>query len=222
MRKSLPLLTGLVLLVLAALAHGVWTGRWEMSHALEEATARVKTVPLTFGDWRGEELEPDREAFASAGALTYWMRVYKNCQTGEQITVLLMCGRAGRMAVHTPDLCYRGAGYTIVSEPVRATVPGSEPPTVLWNARFLKPSPIGDSALRIHWGWSSDGSWEAPEWPRWFFAGKPFLYKLYIVRDVSNANESTRDDASTRFFRALLPELQKTLFRANPITGEKL
>src|SRR5439155_7886441 len=103
MRKTLPLLTGLVLLSLAALVHGVWTGRWETGRALEDACARVREVPLALGDWKAEELPPDREAFARAGARGYWMRLYRNGQSGEALTVLLMCGRAGKMSVHTPD-----------------------------------------------------------------------------------------------------------------------
>ncbi len=222
MRKTLPLLTGLVLLVLAAVAHGIWTGRWEMSHAMEEATARVKDVPLAFGAWRGNEIAPDRQAFASAGAIAYWMRVYKNTQTGERMTVLLMCGRAGRMAVHTPDLCYGGAGFTVLGRPVRTTVPTAQPSADFWTARFLKPGPLGDSALTIHWGWSASGPWESPDWPRWYFAGAPFLYKLYVVRDVSNDTEHTQGDASIRFLQDLLPELEKTLFRKDQPSPEKL
>jgi hypothetical protein len=219
MRKTLPLLTGLALLSLAALVHGVWTGRWQPSHALEEAVARVRDVPLSFGDWRGEELPPDREAFARAGAVGYWMRQYRNGQTGEAVTVLLMCGRAGKMAVHTPDLCYGGVGYEVVGEPAREAVPGVSPAAAFWGARFRKPGPAGDSALRIHWGWRARGAWEAPERPRWHFAGAPFLYKLYVVRDATA--DGPEGDASLPFLQALLPELEKTLFGPHrPPAGE--
>jgi hypothetical protein len=220
MRKTLPLLTGLALLSLAALVHGVWTGRWEASHALEGASARVREVPLAFGDWQGQELPPDREAFARAGASGYWMRVYRNGQTGEAVTVLLMCGRAGKMAVHTPDLCYGGAGYEVVGEPAREAVPATSPPAQFWAARFRKPGPAGDSSLRIHWGWSARDAWEAPARPRWHFAGAPFLYKLYIVRDATA--DGPGGDASLLFLETFLPELEKTLFRPNRPSGEEL
>jgi hypothetical protein len=212
MRKTLPLLTGLGLLALAALVHGYWTGRWQPSHALEEAAARVQDVPLSFGDWKGEEVKPDRASFARAGAVGYWMRVYKDGKSGSAVTVLLMCGRAGRMSVHTPDLCYGGAGYDVVGQQKRQTVTDARPPAAFWSARFRKPGPAGESQLRIHWGWSRDGAWEAPDRPRWNFAGAPFLYKLYVVRDVSGDGGGAERDASRRFLKAFLPELRKTLF----------
>jgi hypothetical protein len=220
MRKTLPLLTGLVLLSLAALVHGVWTGRWETGRALEDACARVGEVPLAFGDWKAEELPPDREAFARAGARGYWMRLYRNGQSGEAITVLLMCGRAGKMSVHTPDLCYGGAGYEIVGEPARARIAAAGASAEFWSARFRKPGPAGDSALRIHWAWSTGATWEAPERPRWHFAGAPCLYKLYVVREATA--DSTEGDPNLLFLQVFLPELEKTLFRPTRASAEKL
>ena len=222
MRKSLPLLTGLALLTLAALVHGVWTGRWQPSYALEEAAARVKDVPLSFGDWRGEELPPDVVSFASAGARGYWRRVYKNGPDGPAVTVLLMCGRAGKMSVHTPDLCYGGAGYDGVGEQARATIAAAQPRAEFWSARFRKPGPAGESLLRIYWGWSTDGAWQAPDRPRWTFAGAPFLYKLYVVRDLSGDGHGGEEDASARFLKAFLPELRKTLFIPDRAAAAKL
>jgi hypothetical protein len=211
MRRTLPLLTGLSLLCLAAVVHGVWTGRWQNSRALEEAAARVPAVPLAFGDWEGKDRPPDHEAFAGAGAKTYWMRVYRDRRSGDEVTVLLMCGPAGRMAVHTPEICYGAAGYDASGDPVREDLG----PARFLTARFRKPGPAGDSALRIHWGWSADGSWQAPDSPRWTFFGEPFLYKLYVVRDATATDEPADRGTSVRFLRALLPELRKTLFAPN-------
>jgi hypothetical protein len=220
MRKTLPLLTGLALLSLAALVHGVWTGRWQTGHALEDAIARVREVPLAFGDWKAEELPADHEEFTRAGASGYWRRLYRNCQSGEAVTVLLMCGRAGKMAVHTPDLCYGGVGYEMVGEPARAAIPAAGAPAEFWSARFRKPGPAGDSALRIHWAWSTGAAWEGPERPRWYFAGAPFLYKLYIVRDATA--DGPEGDPSLPFLQTFLPELEKTLFRPTRAAAEKL
>jgi hypothetical protein len=222
MLRAFPLLTGMVLLALAALVHGVATGRWQTGRALQDAAARVPLVPLTIGDWKGTERPPDHDAFAQAGARAYWMRVYKDQRTGEEITVLLMCGRAGRMGVHTPEICYGGAGYDVVGEPVHEQVETTQPAAVFWTARFRKPGPAGDSTLLIHWAWTPDGAWQAPEKPRWAFAGEPFLYKLYLVRDVTGLDEPADRATSRRFLQAFLPELRKTLFPVNDSSREKL
>jgi hypothetical protein len=44
------------------------------------------------------------------------------------------------------------------------------------------------------------------------FAGQSFLYKIYVVRQVSTTEESQETDPALEFLQALLPELQKSLF----------
>ena len=122
--------------------------------------------------------------------------------------------------VHTPDLCYSGAGYEMVGEPARARIATAGAAAAFWSARFRKSGPAGDSALRIHWAWSTGAAWEAPERPRWRFAGAPFLYKLYIVRDATA--DGPEGDPSLPFLQAFLPDLEKTLFRQNRASAEKL
>jgi hypothetical protein len=124
-------------------------------------------------------------------------------------TVLLMCGRAGRMSVHTPEICYQGLGYQVVETPVRQRVDfGGSRKGEFWTARFTKDmGPTGD--LRLFWAWSPDGAWHAPSSPRWQFRGRPFLYKLYVVQDVGQDQPS---EPGIEFLQQLLPELDKVLF----------
>jgi hypothetical protein len=214
MRHTLPIFAGFALLLFAGLVHGLWTGLWEESRALQDAATRVEQVPLVAGEWKGREMPIDHEAFAQAGARGYWMRSYIEGRTGESVTVLLMCGRWGKMAVHTPDLCYRGAGYEVAGEKVRQAVATPAGPAAFWTARLRKPG-AGATALRIHWAWSADGSWRAPDSPRWTFAGSPFLYKLYVVRDVTAEGDrpgTATGDPSQRWLEHFLPVLSDTLF----------
>jgi hypothetical protein len=217
MRRALPIATGFALLLLCGVVHGLWTGRWQDSQLLEAAAARVEDVPLAFGNWKGKALPVDLDEFAQAGARGYWMRLYTNRQTGVNATALLMCGRWGKMSVHTPDLCYRGVGYEILGEAVRlpVRVPG-EAPIEFWTARFRKQGLAGTRYLRIAWAWSDGGPWRAPTSPRWTFAGSPFLYKLYVVRDVTAEAESLEIDQTLEFLNAFHPELRKALFAPMP------
>ncbi|MCI0455471.1 MAG: EpsI family protein [Gemmataceae bacterium] len=213
MTRRLPILVGFALLAFSGLVHGLWTGRWEDSQALENAAARVEQVPLTLGGWKGRAQPVDHESFAQAGARGYWMRTYTEERTGEAVTMLLMCGRPGKMSVHTPDLCYRGAGYEVTGDPVRQTVPTPAGRAEFWTARMRKPGVGMATTLRIYWAWSTDGSWRAPDLPRWTFAGSPFLYKLYIVRDsTADGERPGTADPSLRLLDRLLPALRKTLF----------
>ena len=45
------------------------------------------------------------------------------------------------------------------------------------------------------------------------FAGKPCLYKLYVVREMAKPNEPINQDPATELIKELMPQLQEKLFR---------
>lgn len=143
------------------------------------------------------------------GAIGYWARQYSRRQ--ETVTVLLMCGRADRMAIHTPEFCYQGLGYEIVDSPRRADIPleSGASKAQFWTARFIKSIGVA-SDLRLFWGWNGGHGWAAPASPRWEFRRSPFLYKLYIVHDT-NAQKQMKDEVGMDFLPQFLPELDRVL-----------
>jgi hypothetical protein len=210
--------TGLALVVLTGLVHGFWTGRWQQSRELKDAVARLDRVPLQAGPWQGRAQEADAEPFARAGASRYWVRQYADRRTGRAVTVILMCGRAGPMSVHTPDVCYRGAGFEVVAgpEPFRLSGPGGETEWRTLRARQGGPVPVD---LRVCWAWTADGDWRAPEQPRLAFRGAPALYKLYVLRETAPAEGGAGEGPCREFLRDFLPDLRRALFpAADPLT----
>jgi hypothetical protein len=194
------------------LVHGFWTQRWQTSQALDAAVARLYAVPPHAGNWNSVPVEVDAEPYQQARAVGYWMRRYNQEGQGGSITVILMCGRAGHMSVHTPDICYRGAGFEMVGEPVQEAVAmgPAAAPAEFWTARFRQPAKTAGSELRIYWAWSHDGSWQVPRAPRLTFAGAPYLYKLYLVRETTG--EPGRDELTQAFLVQLVPELHSAFF----------
>src|SRR5262249_21536378 len=173
MLRAFSIAVAFALVVLSGLVHGFWTLRWETAQALqlEEALARVPDVPLKFGQWEGRDVQVDSVPFARAGARAYWMRQYRHRQTGQVVAAILMCGRAGPMSVHTPDVCYRGAGYELTRPARRHTFPASssEGAAAFWTGDFAKGLPSATGGLRLLWSWSADGQWQAPDNPRFTF-----------------------------------------------------
>jgi hypothetical protein len=108
------------------------------------------------------------------------------------------------MSVHTPEVCYRGAGYELFGPPVRHDVKDAVTPAAFWTATFVKPNTTG-SDLQLYWGWDGGDGWKAPTSARWEFAGRPALYKLYLsqVRTGTAADERHVDE----FLRSFLPAL---------------
>ena len=79
--------------------------------------------PPTVGDWEGRPLEVEPRELAAAGVIGGVLRRYVNRQDGRAVTVLLVCGPPGPIAVHTPDICFAGIGYDVVGAQARAAVP---------------------------------------------------------------------------------------------------
>lgn len=212
----------LALVLSAGLVHGLWIERWLPSTALEQALTLVPLVPKEFSGWTGKtpETEMDPEVFRQAGAQAYWTRVYTNPDKPGAFSVILMCGRAGRMAVHTPEVCYRGAGYELMGTADQRTVTFDTNQTGhFWSARFAKDTGKGMD-LRLFWAWNAWGEWEAPTSPRWTFRGQPFLFKLYVGREVTDTAAGPGEEPTLDFLHDFLPVLEAALFPTRN-TGEE-
>ena len=224
MYRAAIIVIALAILAGGGLAHGLLAERTQSSPILADAAARVSQVPLEIGDWHGHTIDTDSEPFAQTGALSYWTRSYVHPGRQAALLVILMCGRSGRMAVHTPEVCYRGAGYETASEPVAWTLKSTEGEVLgsFWTARFVKETAAAGD-LRLTWGWNAGYGWRAPNNPRWEFGGRPFLYKLYISQDspAGTANRggpmsrrTATTEAAQDFMRQFLPTLQQTLLES--------
>jgi hypothetical protein len=181
---------------------------------LDSAAARVAEVPMVVGAWHAQEETADPAAFERAGAKTHWTRLYVHQRTKESVLVILMCGRPGKMAVHTPEVCYSGAGYELHSQVGACAIKseGNEETAQFWTARFTKKTGT-TSDLRLYWTWNAHGAWEASPSPRWQFRGAPFLYKLYVSRNLGDQpNLAPQTGATAMFLREFVPVLNHTLF----------
>ncbi len=213
-RRNLAFLAAVAMLLTSGMLYHLLA---KDSDQLDPAAQRVALAPLAIGDWRGQDEAMDRESFEQAGAKGYWMRSYVNARTGESILVILMCGRAGKMSVHTPEVCYRGAGYELQGQPAICAIKSD---ASFWTAQFTKKA-APPTHLRLYWAWNADGSWEASASPRWQFRGAPFLYKLYVSRDISRQpGVAPGADVAAQFMREFLPVLDKTLFGRFPKASE--
>lgn len=198
------------LLLMGGMVHGVYSERWTTSDVLDAAAAKVGTVPLDIDGWVGTPEVVDPAEYAQAGARAYWSRTYR--KDGQEFLVILMAGRSGRMSVHTPEVCYRGAGFELNGSPSVVSVNGADGQSLgsFWSATFVKPAALSTD-LHLLWSWSNGQPWDAPPNPRWKFASGPALYKLYISQDVSRMPADERVKNRDDFLRAFLPGLNAAL-----------
>jgi hypothetical protein len=206
------LVTGIVFVAVSGIVHGILTDRWALSPQPQAAAAKLANVPLRVGDWEGQDGPPIRAQEIVIGELAgYISRQYENRLSGIRLDVLVVCGRPGPIAVHTPDVCLLGEGFNLVR---RQKMPlPSNPADQFVVAHFRKLVGEGAFDRRVFWSWSATGAWDTPDSPRWTFAGKPFLYKLYVTRALLNVEEKPEEDPVWEFLKVFMPEVQTTLFR---------
>jgi hypothetical protein len=214
MQCSLPLIIAIPIVIAAGYVHGRWIDRWSPAQAVEAATAKLAAVPTTLGDWQGRLIELDQKTIDRAGIAGYVMRRYEHGPSGTAVSVLLVCGRPGPIAAHTPEVCYGGAGFEPLGESAQQAIRPAPagPPAEFLTAVFGKPNAAVPTYLRIFWSWNGGEGWETSDSPRLRFARYPSLYKLYIVREMATADGAAGDDPSLAFVKDLLPALDRALF----------
>jgi hypothetical protein len=210
MARVLPLLTVVAAVAFSGVVQGVWTNRWGQARAVE-AAAKLEGVPMTLGDWDGQRRELSAREVAVAEINGYLLRRYVNRRTGDVVSLLIVCGPPGPVSVHTPEVCYRGAGYAQVGAAFRySTRPEGSAEFLV--RQFQKENAAVPTHLRILYGWGAAGAWTAPDNPRVAFARSPALYKIYVSRELVKEDEVLEGDPATDFVKVLMPELQRALF----------
>jgi hypothetical protein len=213
MKRYLPVIAAVVVLLFSGLVHGLWTDRWSDRAELQAAAARLKRLPTKLDDWEGEDM-PSRGSGGLTGTLS---RRYVHRPTGRAVTVFLGCGKAGPVSIHTPDVCYTASGFKEVAKqrytlPVSSASPGS----AFMTALYRRDRADSQSQLRIFWSWTSGGGrWEVAENPRIAFVNRPLLYKVYVLRETGAAPDSVETDPCVELMNRLLPALQREVFPAS-------
>jgi hypothetical protein len=209
----------------AGIVHALWTDRWSLSGEPAASAARLSQVPETVGDWEGktEAIDPRQLAITrAAGSLA---RRYIHPATKKELYVMILCGRPGPISVHTPQVCYTGAGYKMDTREEQVQIDCGEdvPQATFFTAIFSKTSGRATSRLQIFWAWnpsgtdSATGAWQVANEPRVAFGHFPALYKMYIVRELGDLDK-TDDGLGVEFLQSLLPELQQALFPSARVT----
>jgi Protein of unknown function (DUF3485) len=200
------------LIVGAGVVQGIWTNRWGTSAAQIALKAQIESVPLTIGEWTGTPFELPAEDRAAAGATGCFGATYTNAARGVTVSVLLLSGLPGKISTHTPDVCYRGTGFTLgeYSEFAYAYGPDNRPAE--FRTFVATRTGTSPSALRIFWSWNDSKGWTAPENARWKFASDPALCKLYVVRETWGQVVEPQNDPCKDFLAVFLPELDRRGF----------
>lgn len=206
-------------IVVCALVEGYWSGRWtdhsgDLPPGFVEA---VRSLPLETRSWQGRNAGPiDPRVLEISGASVIVSASYRNRTTADDATVFLVGGWSRDVAVHTPDACYPGAGFTMEGRPYPflieyAAPEGGAPRTAEFTtAVFTKAEPTGTVRLRVFWAWQDGSGWKSPPMPRWTYGGRRPLVKAYFVAE-SPVGTLAHQGPAAALARELLPDLDAVL-----------
>jgi hypothetical protein len=207
MLKPTPFAVVVALIVGAALVHGAVTQRWAVFEPDRAQTDRLHALEVRFQDWQPSEVPTEMPTNERSSATSHR---YQSVSTGQSAVVTIISGIPGSVSTHTPDVCYVGSGYRILRGPNKETIqfPGGGSAAV-YSADFEKRSATKSDRVRVRWAWSTDGTWVAPDNPRWQFAKQlnsvPVLFKLYVATPLPDADGDEKvheDDPLTKAFVA--------------------
>ena len=218
MLRILPVLSAFVLLAASGVSHRLWTGSWTVTGEPGLSAARLADVPASIGDWVGEDQEVDARQLARAEAAGHLARRYVQRRTGAEVSVFIICGRPGPVAVHTPDICYGGLGFRVAEKPAKYKVEGNAemPSAEFTKGNFVKADPVAQrrSSGSTGRGRPAPAGKRRPD-PRLTFGGSQALYKLYLVYHAVPGTDLPEHDPCQDFMHDLLPELEKALSPAS-------
>ena len=215
--KYLPFAVVIIVLALGTLIEGKLSDRWgtAQSAKLDTFADNLDRVPINFGNWQGTDEEIDEEDFKASNCAKCVSRTYRN-RDGQRVNVYLVAGSARHVTIHTPDWCYVGAGYEIIGGDVQqytdAEATTVSPPPEYLTALFQKENVMETHRIRIFWSFSDDGTWRGPRMPKPTYAGRPALYKIYMITELDESGGDIASNPTLDFAREFLPILNDVLF----------
>jgi hypothetical protein len=152
----------------------------------------------------------------------YIQRLYVNRESGAAVSITVMVGSSGRMAVHTPEICYGSRDHEQLGLRQAIRIPFAsegfnknqtvKDHDAVWKTAFRLKG-IDAQKMNIYYAWSTGDRWVAAENPRFFYASKPFLYKLQLANQVPAGNNEKATDPGLQFLIDFLPVLQEYIQR---------
>ncbi|MGL6225749.1 MAG: exosortase-associated EpsI family protein [Thermoguttaceae bacterium] len=207
-----------VLLLTAVMTYvaGANWGRWGgFSKQMENASQSLELIPKSFGDWEaGEDEQLNQTSVDMLELADYIVRQFVNQKTGERVSVLMMVGPTGRLVVHTPQVCFGGRNFKMMSDPIPVSFPGTGKEANNLSKLVFKNQSMNGGTKIFYYGVSTGGPWmPITNTSRYDLQGNRFLYKLQLEAFVKD--EFERDDCIKRFLNEFLPLIEGKMVSCN-------
>jgi hypothetical protein len=172
----------------------------------QDVAVALNQFPKRFGDWECISDEPLKaEVERTLRCYGYINRIYWNPKNGKQVSLAILYGPRGPMAVHTPEICYSSRGRVPVGKP-EEIVPGEKiKGNSFWRLGFKYPQAEA-ADLDVWYAWSDGNGWIASNYPRFWTA--PSLFKIQLAGPTGAPGET---NACEDFLVFAVPALKNCL-----------
>jgi hypothetical protein len=209
MKSIVSAIVAASLIVGVGVYHGFATDRWADPAASDHPGRKLTEIPLAIGEWTGEVLPRSAEDDPKTSVEH---RKFTNARTGKWIMTAVTTGKPGYVSVHNPEHCYLGSGYRVVDsiQPMSMKL-GETKEARFWTGHFEKKKATNVESIRIYWGWTTNGDWQAPNYPRFHFAGRNTLHKLYFIHAVNGHETPEEISVYEDFMRQYLQQINQRI-----------
>jgi len=208
-RWRLPFSVAIVMTLLSAVVHGYFDGRWAEPTDWVAQGQRLNELPERCGPWvLMKTMELDEGAARLLRCYGSAVRVYQHEQTKDVVSVAVLFGPRGPIAVHTPEICYSSVGTAQIGDRERKMLKASGQSQGLWAVQFGEKSldgSVGDPSLEVWYAWSDGGAWTASENPRFWMTTN--LYKIQVAGPPSESGSASCEGFLKEFLPKLMPLL---------------
>jgi hypothetical protein len=191
---------------------GMMHNRWGVSAQTLAAADKLQQIPEKIEDWQMLSVEKlDDVAAKMLDCAGYCGRQYMNQKTQDVVSVMVLLGPPGTIAVHTPEICIGSKWYAQLDKRKQMRIGDSKESVDEFWAVDFQAKDVRENLLKVYYAWSTGGRWSSPDNARFAFAGQPYLYKIQVSSSMASGTNVNKQDACLKFLRDFVPAASKYL-----------
>ena len=203
---------------------------WQFRKIAQETTASpfpLSELPTVLGTWHSiGDAHLDPETIRLAGSSDHILRSYRDSETKETVSVLVVYGLAVSVFGHSPAVCYPASGYDVVgkSEDHDISLTGSATSVRYRSELFSKTVASVTESYEVFWCFWHSGLWLPDVQDRWkLFRTSPALFKIQIQCPVTgiSSQRSSVESLLKELVREIDTRREKVAAAGAPAKGSK-
>lgn len=183
----------------------------QMAEGLIKPRIDLASVPMTLGRWKGEPTTLDPLIARATGAEQYVTRTYVNQDTGVSISVILLYGPAVDMYIHSPELCYPAAGFSLNSGPAAKLITAGDIKAPFRSLVYSKGEEAKADLQEVYFSWRYNGHWTPDVGLQKQFERIPSMYKVHLARAVTAKEWREDNNPCESLLQEILPEIERRI-----------